>query len=222
MKKILSLLIVLVLLMALFGCGGPAVTEPTPKPEPTAKPTPPPPPPPQIIEHRNTDFGGGIPDWVEMTAIELEKLPEYENYYVLIEDHTGKSREGVEMWAKKFSAMSALAALIQNKVRDKFVGAAAGDKDFIETYMEEVVKSVSEGEFAGFREQDKFWVRKRYFDQDGNIDHEEFRYLFLLTVPKKEIADAVKRAFDGVKPDTEEEVSAKERVLDAWGDGFDD
>jgi hypothetical protein len=222
MKKILSLLIVLVLLMAFFSCGGPKVSEPTPEPEPTVKPTPPPPPPPQIIEHRNTDFGGGIPDWVEMTAIDLEKLPEFEKYYVLIEDHTGKSREGVEMWAKKFSAMGALAALVQNKVRDKFVGAAAGDKDFIETYMEEVVKSVSEGEFAGFREQDKFWVRKRYFDQDGNIDHEEFRYLFLLTVPKKEIADAVKRAFDGTSPDTEEEVSAKERVLDAWGDGFDD
>ena len=118
--------------------------------------------------------------------------------------------------------MGALAALIQNKVKDKFVGAAAGDKDFIETYMEEVVKSVSEGEFSGFREQDKFWVRKRYFDQDGNVDHEEFRYLFLLTVPKKEIADAVKRAFDGTKPETAEEVSAKERVLEAWGDGFDD
>lgn len=222
MKKILSVLIVLVLLWAMFGCGGPKVVEPTPKPEPTLKPTPPPPPPPQIIEHRNTDFGGGIPDWVDKTAIELEKLPEYEGYYVLIEDHTGKSREGVEMWAKKFSAMGALAALIQNKVRDKFVGAAAGDKDFIETYMEEVVKSVSEGEFAGFREQDKFWVRKRYFDSDGNVDYEEFRYLFLLTVPKKEIADAVKRAIDGTKPETEEEVSAKERVIEAWGDGFDD
>jgi len=222
MKKLSSVLIVLVLLWALFGCGTTQVTEGTPEPEPTLKPTPPPPPPPQIIEHRNSDFGGGIPDWVEKTAIELEKEPEYDGYFVLIEDHVGKSREGVEMWAKKFSAMSALAALIQNKVRDKFVGAAAGDKDFIETYMEEVVKSVSEGEFAGFREQDKFWVRKRYFDQDGNVDHEEFRYLFLLTVPKKEISDAVKRAFNGAKPDTEEEISAKERVIEAWGDGFED
>jgi hypothetical protein len=222
MKKILSVLIALVFLWVMFGCVSGDVSEPTPKPEKTAKPTPPPPPPPQIIEHRNSDFGGGVPKWVEKTAIELEKQPEYEGYYVLIEDHTGKSREGVEMWAKKFSAMSALAALIQNKVRDKFVGAAAGDKDFIETYMEEVVKSVSEGEFAGFREQDKFWVRKRYFDSDGNVDHEEFRYLFLLTVPKKEISDAVKRAMNGVTPETEEEVSAKERVIEAWGDGFED
>ena len=222
MKKILSVLIVLVLIWAIFGCGSPQVTEPTPEPQATLKPTPPPPPPPQIIEHRNTDFGGGVPEWVEMTATEIEALPEYEGFFVIIEDQTGQSREGVEMWAKKFSAMGALASLISNKVRDKFVGAAAGDKDFIETYMEEVVKSVSEGEFAGFREKDKFWVRKRYFDQDGNVDHEEFRYLFLLTVPKKEISDAVKRAFGGVKPDTAEEISAKERVEEAWGDGFDD
>jgi hypothetical protein len=45
--------------------------------------------------------------------------------------------------------------------------------------------------------------------------------MFLLTIPKKEISDAVKRAFEGTKPVTEEEKSAKNRVLEAWGEGLD-
>jgi hypothetical protein len=220
MKKIFYVLIILALLFTFLGC---ASTKAKEKTEPTTtKPTPAPPPPPQIIEHKTSDFGGDVPDWVDMTSSELEALPKYEGFYVFVEDHSGQSREGIEMWAREFSAADALASFIKTKVQSKFVGAAAGDKDFIETYMEQVVKNMSQGEFSGFREEEKFWVRKRYFDQDGNVDHEEYRYLFLFTIPKKELSDAVKRAYDGTKPETEEEKSAKDRVLEAWGDSFED
>lgn len=222
MKKIINLLLALLLLSAIFSCGTSPKGEPTPIPGPTNQPTPPPPPPPQIIEHKMSDFGGSLPDWVTMTASEVEALPEYEGMYVFIEDHSGESREGIEMWARQFSAASALSGFIKTKVKSKFVGAAAGDQNFVETYMEQVVKSVSEGEFSGLREEEKFWIRKRYFDQDGNVDHEEYRYLFLFTIPKKELSDAIKRAYDGATPATEEEKSAKDRVLEAWGDDLEE
>lgn len=225
MKRIITLLSVLAIFMLALGCVSqpPVAAEPTPPPpEPTAAPTPPPPPPPQIIEHKTSDFGGSVPEWVNMTAIELEEMEEYTDYYVFIEDNPGgKDLQGLKMWAKKFSAADSVAGMVSNRVQSKFVGAAAGDKDMLETYMEQVVKSVSEAEFSGLRTNDEFWVKKRYFDQDGNVEKEEYRYLFLITVPRKAIGDAVKRALDETVPETEEERTAMDRVKDSWGEGLD-
>jgi hypothetical protein len=178
-----------------------------------------PPPPPQIIEHKTSDFGGSIPDWVTMTALELEQAEQFKDHYVFIEDHPGgKDLQGLKLWAKNFSAASSIASMVSNRVKSKFVGAAAGDADMLETYMEQVVKSVSEAEFSGLRTNDDFWVRKRYFNQDGTIEKEEYRYLFLLTVPRKSINDAIAMAMDGVKPDSAEEVTAMDRVKESWDD----
>ncbi|MBN2738480.1 MAG: hypothetical protein JXR70_15980 [Spirochaetales bacterium] len=223
MKK----LIILFLALALFGAMVACVSEPPPapvvteKPEPTPEPTLPPPPPPQIIEHKTSDFGGNVPNWVDKTALQLEKDPEFNGYYVFIIDQSGKDLNGVKIWATNFVAQDQISRMISNRVQSKFVGAAAGDSDMLETYMESVVKSVSQAEFSGVRINDEFWIKKRYFDQEGNVDYEEYRYLFLITVPKKDINDAIERAFDGTKPKTEEEKSAMDRVKDAFGEGLD-
>lgn len=221
MRRILFVLTVLVVVLGLVACVSgpePAATQP-PKPKDTPAPTAPPPPPPQIIEHKTSDFGGSVPEWVTKTALELEQDDEFSDYYVFIEDHPGgKDLQGLKIWAKNFSAASSIAAMVSNRVKSKFVGAAAGDANMLETYMEQVVKTVSEAEFSGMRINDEFWVKKRYFLDDGSVEKEEYRYLFLITVPRKAINDAIKRAFDEAVPETAEERSAMDRVKDAWGD----
>lgn len=223
MKKVIILLLTLVLFFGFVACvSDPApAPEKTPKPGPTPKPTLPPPPPPQIIEHKTSDFGGSVPNWVDKTALQLEKDPEFDGYYVFIADSSGKDLDGVKIWATNYMVQDQISRMVSNRVQSKFVGAAAGDADMLETYMESVVKSVSQAEFSGVRTNDEFWVRKRYFDQQGNVDYEEYRYLFLITVPRKAIDDAIERSLDGTKPKTEEEVSAMDRVKDAWGEGLD-
>jgi len=223
MKRILAILSVLLIVGLMVGCISGPKEKPvaTAKPAATPAPTPPPPPPPQIIEHKNTDFGGNVPEWVTKTAMDLEAEKTYADYYVFVEDQSGKDLQGVQLWANKFVINDAIAGMVSNRVKSKFVGAAAGDADQLETYMEQVVKSVSEADFSGVRVIDKFWVKKRYFKQDGEVDYEEYRYLFLVTVPKKAINDAIKRAFeDTPKPETKEEKSAADRVSEAWGEGL--
>jgi len=216
MKRLIVLAITALLIGAFFvGC----VSQQ--KGDNTAKPTLAPPPPPQIIEHKTSDFGGQPPKWVEKTALELEKEKEYDQFYVFIIDESGKNLDGLKTYAKNFVAADAVAKMVSVRVESKFVGAAAGDKDMLETYMENVVKTVSKANFSGLRVNDEFWVKKRYFNQDGSVDKEEYRYLFLITVPRKAIDDAVKNGFDAVKPETKEEKAAVDRVKDAWGTGLD-
>lgn len=218
MKKMIVLAIMALLVGAFFvGC----VSNPPEKQGDTAKPTLPPPPPPQIIEHKLSDFGGQPPAWVSKTALELEKTKEYENFYVFIVDEPGQNLDGLKTYAKNFVAASEVARMVSTRVEAKFVGAAAGDKDMLETYMENVVKTVSKANFSGMRVNDEFWVKKRYFTQDGSVDKEEYRYLFLITVPRKAIDDAVKNGFDSNKPVTKEETAAVDRVKSAWGEGLD-
>jgi hypothetical protein len=217
MKKILGIAIMIVVGLVVMGCVSGPQTGPTPLKTPE-----PPPPTPRILEHKTSDFGGSVPAWVTKTPIELEKSDEYKGFYVMIEDNPGgKDLEGLKLWAKNFNAKSAYADMISVRVQSKFVGAAAGDKDMLETYMEQVVKSVSKAEFSGFRVNDEFWILKQYFNTDGTVQKEEYRYLFLITVPKKAVDDAIKRAFDGAKTETPEEKTAVDRVKEAFGTGLD-
>lgn len=218
MKKVILMTIVAALVATAFmSC----VSQPKKDDDKTAKPTLAPPPPPQIIEHKTSDFGGNVPKWVEKTALEMEKDKEYEDYYVFIVDESGQNLDGLKTYSKNFVAADAVARMVSNRVESKFVGAAAGDKDMLETYMEQVVKNVSQAQFSGLRVNDEFWVKKRYFMQDGSVDKEEYRYLFLITVPRKSIDDAVRNGFDKApKPKTEEEKAAVDRVKDAWGEGL--
>jgi len=217
MKKSIIFGLLLVLLAGAFFVG--CVSQPAK--EDTAKPTLAPPPPPQIIESKVSDFGGKVPDWLDKTVLELEKDKTYDGFYVFVVDESGKNLDGLKTYAKNFVAADAVAKMVSTRVESKFVGAAAGDKDMLETYMENVVKTVSKANYSGLRVNDEFWVKKRYFNQDGSVDKEEYRYLFLITVPKKAVDDAVKNGFDSVKPVTKEETAAVDRVKNAWGDGLD-
>ena len=113
-----------------------------------------------------------------------------------------------------------IARMVATRVESKFAGAAVGDKDMLETYMEQVVKSLSVAEFSRVVIEDEFWIKKQS-KKSGEV---EYRYLFLVTVPKSEIEAAIERVFGDaaskVKPKTEEETAARDRVKEAFKEGF--
>jgi hypothetical protein len=231
-KKILYLLVFAVLILSMTGCVIVAKPKEQPKEEAKAeqpkeeataeaKPEPKKEEPVKveewvIVDHKTKDFGGNVPNWVTKTPLQLQKEDIYQDYYVFIEDQTGKDLEGVKLWATGFSINSAISRMVATRVQNRFAGAAVGDKDMVETYMEQVVKTVSEASFSNVRVEDEFWV-KRQNKTGGEI---EYRYLFLVTVPKTQIEAAIERAFGDAdeqeKPKTEEEKVARERVKEAF------
>lgn len=235
MKKTLYLLLFGLLIVSMVGC----VIVSKPKEKPKEEEAPPPkeekaeakpeekkeePPPPKVeewtvVDHKTKDFGGNVPRWVTKTALQLQREDEYKDYYVFIEDQFGKDLDGIKLWATGFSINSAISRMVATRVQNKFAGAAIGDKDMLETYMEQVVKTSSEASFSNVAINDEFWI-KRQNKTNGEI---EFRYLFLVTVPKGQIEAAIERAFgdaNKVEPKTEEEDKARDRVKEAFSEGF--
>jgi hypothetical protein len=211
MQKISYLLMAILVLAVAVGCkSAPPPAEPKVQ-EPEAQYT--------IIDHKTKDFGGTIPDWVGKGTIEIEAMDKYKDFYVFIDDQVGKDLEGLKLWSRGFSIASEIARLVTTRVTDKFVGAAAGDKDELATYMEEVVKSLSEAQYSGARQEADFWVQRR----KKSDETEDYRYLLLVTVPRDQIDDAIRRALEDAdeKEKTEEKKTAIQRVKDAFENGLD-
>ena len=211
MKRIASLLLMAVVLFAVGCASGPKEKES--KVAVTAAPEY------QIVDHKTRDFGGTPPDWVTKSATELESTAKYKEFYVFVDDQIGKDLEGLKLWARGFSIGSQISRIVSTRVEDKFVGAAAGDRNALETYLEQTVKSVASSQYSGARVEEDFWVKRRKVSDKS----EDYRYLFLVTVPRKQIDDAIARALkdadQAAKPTPDKETAIK-RVKDAFEKGL--
>ncbi len=224
MKKLLSLGVVLVSIALIFSCKSapkPPPAAPEPKGELKVEA---PVYPPKIIEHKRSAFGGDPPEWVFMEQAELEGSDEYKDSYVFVFDETGTNLDGLKAWTRSFVAATEVARMVSTRVMDKFAGAQVGDKNMVETYMEEVAKVMALAEYSGARRKADFWVHQQTFTDKGKADQKIYRYLLLYTVPRERIDDAIERALGREdtrnKPKTEEEQAARDRVRELFSEGF--
>jgi hypothetical protein len=205
MKHLWKVAIVMVAIGLLFvGCK----TKPTPEQEQALK-VEPQVYPPKVIEHKLTALGGDVPEWVFQYANgeDFEGMREYRDDYVFIFEQTGKDLEGVKAWTRSFSAATEVARMVSTRVMNKFAGAQVGDKDMVETYMEEVAKILAVAEYANGKPTEKIYT-----------------YFLFYTVPREQIDAAIQRSLDAQsnkdKPKTEEEQVARDRVKELFSDGL--
>jgi hypothetical protein len=222
-KKILGILIVLLSLAAVIGCGS------TPKSKPGTV-TPPPPTvkayPPQIIEHKGTAFGRDYPKWMDAALDgpkQVEKLPDFANKYIVVVQEDGADLTGAQLAASKLNAQTTIAALISTRVKDTFAGAQVGDKDKIETYMERAVKSVSEATFTGFTMESDWWAKLQTFTADGKADRQIYRVIQVWGIDKESLKTQIDKVLKGEsdkEPKTPEKQRAMDLVQQSFFDGF--
>jgi hypothetical protein len=164
----------------------------------------------KIIDHKNKGLGGDVPAWCFASTFDLETQSDFEDSYVFKIEENGQSLDGLKAWASGFSVPTEIARFVSTRVMNKFVGAQVGDKDMVESYMENVTKSLAQAQFSGARKRDDYWVKKR----EGEETY--FTYLLLVTAPRDLIDDAIDQALSAEsersKPKTEEEKVARDRV----------
>jgi hypothetical protein len=164
------------------------------------------------------------PEWVFLEGSEIEKQGTYKDAYIFKFVQMGQDVDGLRLWVRGFSASSEIARMVSTRVQDTFVGAAAGDKDKLETYLEEVVKSVSAAQYSGAVKASEYWWQIQKATVDGNLS-QVYEYHLLFTVPRAQIDAAIKRALaeaDGkAKPKSEDEQTARDRVKAAMEGGLD-
>ncbi len=174
----------------------------------------------RIIEHKNSTLGGDVPNWASMDEGALEADDRFDGKYVFRFEETGRNLAGVRAVADNMSAPSEVARMVSTRVRQVFAGAQVGDQDFVETYFENVVKTVSETQISGLRKYGDFWVLKEYINDDGRAGQREYAYYTVYTVDRDIVHELVRRAIDGVAATTEEELTARERVRQILRDEF--
>ena len=216
---VLATLVLLTLLM-IAGCA----SEPEPRPvtadvpEPVARR-------PDVLDHKNYRFGRDVPDWVVLSALELEEQSRFDDVYVFkFESPRAQSLQGAELWTRNFSAASEIAQTVRNRVQTKFAGAAVGDMDLVENYMEQVVLTFSDAEFSGYRPVDDYWMQMRYYTPDGAVDEDAYSYYVLYTIPRPTLDRMIRNALDDAarrnQPASEEEQTARDRVKEAFENGL--
>mgnify|MGYP006273833813 CR=1 FL=1 len=169
----------------------------------------------RVIQHENSTLGGGIPDWVTEDEGALEMSSDFEGMYVFKFTETGESLEGVRAIANNMSAPSEIARLINTRVEQKFAGAQVGDQDFVETYFENVVRTLAQAQISGFRKYGDFWVLVEY--NDGT---REYQYYTLYVMEEERVENLIDEAISGTETETEEETTARERVREIFADGL--
>ena len=158
-----------------------------------------------------------VPRWIFLEIGELEADAEGVYLFKFIE--SGRNLDGLKLWARGFSASSEIARMVTTDVRDKFVAAAVGDKDLLETYIEETVKSLSGAQYSGARKTGEYWWQVRRMHADGTVE-DVYEYFLLYSVPQEQIDAAIRRALgeaeEKAEPKNEEEQKARERVKEAF------
>lgn len=201
----------------LASCAGTPKTNGVPEVSPSVKK-------PELIDHKNLKWGKEVPVWVTIEAQELEKAEEYKDVYLFkFESPRAKSLEGAELWTRDFQVPSEMARTVKMRVESKAAAAAAGDKDKITGYIEDIVKTITDTKLSGFKKVSDYWVQMRYFDAEGKPAGDDYTYLVLYSISKdtlnRLINDAISGA-DETKPKTEDEKRVRDLVKDALKEGI--
>jgi hypothetical protein len=208
MKRSVYFLGIGLILAVIAGCASAPPTAPAEFVEPTFK----------IVEYKNSALGAAVPDWVTMDVGELED--DFDDEYVFRFEQTGEDLTGVKNIADNMNAPSEVARLVSTRVEQVFAGAQVGDENFVETYFENVVKTVTNAQLNGLRKYGDFWVLKEYYDNRGRATNREYEYYTLYRISQAQVDDLIARAIDGLDAVTEEEKSARDRVREILSDGI--
>ncbi|EFW37570.1 hypothetical protein [Treponema phagedenis] len=176
---------------------------------------------PVIIDHKNQKWDKAPPDWVSMERNEIEQMAQYEKMYIFkFESEKSKDLEGGQLWLRNFQAASELARMISQRIRDTGAAAAVGNKDLLDSYIEEVVHTVSEAEINGIKRESDYWVQRRFFDAEGEPEGDFYTVLALYSVPRKTLDKLIENAINGIKPKTEEQIRTRDLVKQSMEKGL--
>ena len=213
MKRIVKAVLCAAVALAVFGCG---TTKSAVKTNESGVKKP------ELVDHKNQKWGKAPPEWVSMERDEIEAMDKYKDVYIFkFESEKSKDLEGTQLWLRNFSATTELSKTIAQRIKDVSAAAAVGDKNTLGTYMEEVVRSVSQAELHGLKKESDYWVQQRYFTADGDVEGDFYSVLILYSIPRKTLDRLIADAINGVeKPKTEEEMRARDLVNKALREDF--
>lgn len=178
---------------------------------------------PDVLDHKGLKFGQKVPEWVGLTRNEIETRDLYPQRYAFkFESPRAQDLYAAQLWTRNFEATSRISQLVSTRVRNKFVGAAAGDLDQLSAYLEQVVDSLAEVTIQGYQLESEYWVQSRYYDTRGNGE-DAYTYFVLYTIAEQTLDQLVQRALTDAAANevlSNEQERVRARVEEAFENGL--
>jgi hypothetical protein len=176
-----------------------------------------------IIESKTDD----IPQWVQvyerLGVRGVEELPLYQGAYLFISGNSGGNFGALTQWLAGFTVSHDFAPLVAARVQARFTEESVTfpDQDF-GVFFEDAVKGAFDGTYTGAVRDSDFWVRRRYFEEDGvTVDRDVYEFFILVTIDKAALRSQLD-ALLGAIPlrGSKEQVANITRVRTAFYDTF--
>ena len=183
-----------------------------------------------IIDYKNKNNGGIIPEWAELwfnSGVHgVEALEAYRDRYVFIAKNEGNNFNALSQWLKGFSADLDFPRLAAARIESRFGAGIPFPDDEYGAFYEAIIRGASDTLWTGAIREDDFWVRRKRLvirdeegapselnpeagqgdSSEGNLsadspyDEETWEFLILVTIEKNLFSSQLYGVFKSVNP----------------------
>jgi hypothetical protein len=183
----------------------------------------------QNLDHQDREQGREIPGWVNRYISGglrlVEELPQYQDKYVFINKASGPSLKALLQWSESFTVEQDFARLVSARIEARFAGAATGNPDeAYGRYFETLVKNSSNTAYSSAKAEERYWIKKRYFDVEGTPSGREgYDYYILITADREVLERQIRSILNRTTADpapNRDQNNAIERLKNTFFDRF--
>jgi hypothetical protein len=180
-----------------------------------------------ITDYQGKNAGEEIPRWLSLYleggAKAVERLPEFYNRYIFVAANRGNSSEALNQWARGFSGVRDVPRMIALRAEARMTGDTLYPDDEYGEYFERFIKAIADSIFPGISINSVFWIRRRYYAEDGTVSRETFEFFVLISMTRsllqREILGIMEKIQTSVPP-TREQSGAIHNLKNTFFIGF--
>ena len=191
-----------------------------------------------IIDFKNKAEGQSMPEWVnhwlEGGERAVEALGIYEGRHVFISQSAGGNFNALTQWAAWFSTELDFPRLAAARIESRFLSGVSHPDHVYGPFFVTLIRAASDAPWTGAVKEDHFWIHRKFYPVEDEYDfpeandatpllEEDWKFLILVTIDEALFAsqlDAVFRSIQPTPPPTRDQVSAANRVIERFFDGF--
>ena len=185
----------------------------------------------EILDYRDKASGGDIPLWLsyylDRGIPAVERLREFEAYYVFVSMNSGANLAALEQWNAGFSPDLDFARLAAARIEKRFFEAAtAYPDDEYGSFFIALIRSASDALWEGAVRGSDFWLLRNYSDADADgaaVSQESYDYFILVKVEKNRLVPQIRALLQNVQPEeplSANQTAAVNRVRERFFEGF--
>ena len=187
-----------------------------------------------IIDYKNKEAGGTIPEWVNRWLVGgsggIETMDAYLSRYAFVAHAEGNNFNALTQWSKGFSPDLDFPRLAAARVEARFSSDVPFPDNEYGSFFEALIRAASDASWTGAERVDDFWVYRKFFpsgaggeDQGSLTEDESWEYMILVTIDRASFISQFETIFQSVKPSplpSKAQISAANRVKDRLDEGF--